>query len=433
LWNAPLTLMGIPIALVFIPTSQGSRPVKAVDLESSAEYFNAMMNFRCVFAVAVVSLVMPMGRGGAGAAEPSVGTTALASTPKVEKSIQERIWDLPKLYENSDNSVIQSLALIGRYHGQYWAVHADQGQADGWENRRFFLGATAELFHHFKVQAQIKVSEDFDPFYDGLYDAYVKWTPSESFSLTVGQVDYLYSGLERSLSSTKIVTFERSLLANQLMPGELVGAVAEGRQEKLSYRAGIFSGSIEDEFTHFDGGFGAVAGLGYDLPLFFQKGNLHLDYLYNNGNEANNAFKPYDHVVSLWHQGQVGRLGLGLDLTWGHGLDGRPDVFGVTLLPTYVIGKDVLCKGDAFQAVLRYQFGISDGDNGLQLQRRYEREVTSGSGDHYQAVYLGMNYLLYGDRFKLMTGAEYSVMRDAAGDGGGFDGVTYLAGVRLYF
>ena len=32
-----------------------------------------------------------------------------------------------------------------------------------------------------------------------------------------------------------------------------------------------------------------------------------------------------------------------------------------------------------------------------------------------------------------MTGAEYSVMHDAAQDGGAFAGWTYLAGVRVFF
>ena len=30
------------------------------------------------------------------------------------------------------------------------------------------------------------------------------------------------------------------------------------------------------------------------------EGSLHLDYLYNNGNSANNALEPYDHILSLW-------------------------------------------------------------------------------------------------------------------------------------
>lgn len=351
-----------------------------------------------------------------------------------EKEPLERVWEAFRLYDDKENSVLQEFSIVGRYHGQYSSVKADQGNADEWENRRIYLGAKAVLFHDFTVVGQIKISEDFDPFYEELYEAFVKWSPGEEFSLCVGRLDFLYAGLERSISSTKIVTFERGLLVNQLLPGEVVGAVAQGQVGDFSYRGGGFSGSIDQEFTTFAGGFGAVAGVGYKLPLFYDEGSLHLDYLYNNGNTSNDALKSYDHVISLWHQGQVGPFGLGLDLTWGHGLDARPAVFGVTLLPTYVLARNWVRQGDALQAVLRGQFAVSDGDDGLHLQSRYEQEVVPhGVGDRYEAVYAGINYLIFGDRLKLMAGAEYSVMHASAQPGGIFDGWTYLAGVRVYF
>ena len=123
-----------------------------------------------------------------------------------------------------------------------------------------------------------------------------------------------------------------------------------------------------------------------------------------------------------------------MDLTWGHGLETRPAVFGVTLLPTYVFARNVIRKGDALQAVLRYQFAVSDEDNGLQLQSRYEQEVVPGwLRERYHAVYAGINYLIFGDRFKLMTGAEYSVMKDSALGHDSFNGWTFFSGVRVYF
>src|SRR5215813_3493271 len=143
-----------------------------------------------------------------------------------EKSLYERVWERLRLYENESNDVIQAVSVIGRYHGQFNSVSADQGHTDGWENRRFFIGAEAELFHQLTLQVQIRASEDFDPFYDGLYQAFVEWYPSDAFTLSAGRVDYLFTGLERSVSSIRIVTFERGLLANQLLPGEVVGAVA---------------------------------------------------------------------------------------------------------------------------------------------------------------------------------------------------------------
>ena len=68
------------------------------------------------------------------------------------------------------------------------------------------------------------------------------------------------------------------------------------------------------------------------------------------------------------------------------------------------------------------------------MQPRYEQDVVPhGFGDRYQAVYAGINYLIFGDRFKLMNGVEYSVMKDSADDGGRFTGWTFFTGVRVYF
>ena len=360
--------------------------------------------------------------------------TATFSKRIEEQSVYERIWDTARLYKDDDNPVIQSFALIGRYQGQYWSVDANQGNASDWVNRRFYLGAEAVLFHDFTVQAQIKTTENLEPFYDTLYQAFVRWAPSEAFSLSVGRLDFQFTGLERSVPSRNIVTFERGLLANQLLPQEVVGAVGQGKSGDFFYQAGVFSGSIEDEFTHFEGGFGAVAGVGYKLPLFYDEGSLHLDYLYNNSNPANDALKPYDHILSLWHQGRSGPFGLGVDLTAGHGIEGKKPVLGVTVLPTYVLGKNLFLKDDALEAVFRYQYAVSDGDNGLKLKQRYEQEVVpSGSGKDYHAVYVGFNYLIYGDRFKLMNGLEYSVMKESAHGHDSFNGWTFFSGVRVYF
>ena len=59
------------------------------------------------------------------------------------------IWNAAKLYQNPDNPVIQSFSLIGRYQGQYWSVDADQGKADGWENRRATFGFQLSLDREF--------------------------------------------------------------------------------------------------------------------------------------------------------------------------------------------------------------------------------------------------------------------------------------------
>jgi len=219
-----------------------------------------------------------------------------------------------------------------------------------------------------------------------------------------------------------------------LTPGEAVGFHFETKFDALTVQTGVYSGSINEEFGNFDAGIAAGLGVGYSLPLFYDQGTLHLDFLYNDGSQDNNAFKPYRRVISFWHRGSKGAFGLGMDLTSGSGgFDGQADVLGFTLLPTYDLSNSLWIGGDKLQLALRYQYANSDGENGLILQKRYEQEVTTGFGDNYQAFYTGLNYLLYGDRLKLMVGVEYSKMEDSANDGGKFQGWTYLAGLRLYF
>jgi len=133
----------------------------------------------------------------------------------------QSIWNAATLYQNPDNPVIQSFSLVGRYHGQYWSVDADQGEADGWENRRMIFGFQSGIYSDFLVELQIKINDDFSPVYEELYTAFVKWTPGETdFSAYLGRVDYVFIGMERSTSSKKIATFERGLLVGQLTPGE---------------------------------------------------------------------------------------------------------------------------------------------------------------------------------------------------------------------
>jgi phosphate-selective porin OprO/OprP len=349
-------------------------------------------------------------------------------------SIYDRIWAVPVLYESADNPTLQSFSLIGRYHGQGWAVNAKQGNAQDWENRRMIFGFSSNWFQNFTLHAQMYLKSGPGSIYDGLYQAYIKWSaPDTDFSLSVGRLDYLFTGYERSLSSKKISTIERGLLVNQIMPAEVVGAHVQGGQGRFSYQAGLFSRSIEEEFDDFNSGSAAMAGVGYDAALFLEEGKLHLDYLHNSRKTEGNAFRPFRHIASLWHQGKSGRLGMVIDLTAARPLETDGYVWGLTLEPTWTLLDELLGNNDPLQLALRYQYASSSEDNGLHLQRRYEEKVTAGEGNKYQAFYAGLNYFLYSHKFKLMLAGEYAHMEDDANDGGDYRGWTWFGAVRLYF
>ena len=348
--------------------------------------------------------------------------------------IYDRVWAAPVLYENADNLKIQKFALIGRYHGQYWSVNTDEGSDSGWENRRMIAGFSSKWSGNFTLQAQMHLKSGSGSIYDGLYEAYIQWVnPDTGFSISAGRLDYLFTGYERSKSSKKINTIERGLLVNQIMPAEVIGAHMRGQRGRFSYHAGWFSRSIEEEFDDFDTGAASVIGAAYETPLFLENGKLQLDYLYNSRDTEGNAFRPYRHVVSLWHQGEKERLTLAMDLTMAIPLVTSGQVIGLTLEPGWRLLDQVFGKNDPLQLTMRYQYANSSEDNGLHLQKRYEGKVTGGEGDRYQALYAGLSYFLYDHKFKLMLGGEYARMKDAADDGGEYRGWTWLGAVRLYF
>lgn len=352
------------------------------------------------------------------------------------------LWETPHLYHSKDAPFLQKIKLVGRYHGQYWYADSEENSAQDWENRRMYVGFQARFLEHFTLEIQASLNDDFDPIYKGLYDAFIKWQDSEDkVAVSFGRLDYVYTGMERSTSSKKIKTMERALLVNQLMPGEVIGLYMNSKTGDFSYQTGLFSGSIKKEFTDFRGGFAALLGIGYNLPLFYESGSLHLDYLYNNANAKNNAFKAYENIISLWHKGEKGALAVGIDLTAASGIDDQSDVFGLTLLPSYDLAHNLLMGNDKLQLAMRYHYASSSDEYGLQFNKRYEQPVTSGKGDAYSAVYCGLNYFLYQHRLKLMGGIEYFTMADASNlDDEPFDtadrrvaGWIGSGGFRLYF
>ncbi len=377
----------------------------------------------------------------------TISPTSLLAGQENEQNVQnpaifETIWKSPKLYNNPSSPYVQQFNLVGRYHGQYWWANSEGNSARDWENRRMYVGVNAKLFNTIIMEVQINLNDDFDPAYKGLYDAFIKWQPSESnFAISAGRLDYVYTGMERSTSSKRIKTMERAILVNQIMPGEVIGVYINDTIGNFSYQTGLFSGSIKDEFTDFKGGYGALLGMQYNLALFYETGSLHLDYLYNNGNVNNNAFKPYKNIISLWYEGQKGAMSLGIDITAATGLAEQSDLFGFTLLPAFDLVHNLFIGNDKLQLSMRYHYATSADHHGLQFNKRYEQPVTSGTGDSYNSFYLGLNYYLYQQKLKFMAGIEYFLM-DGVSDmdseifdtpGKSVDGWVGSTGIRLYF
>jgi len=118
-----------------------------------------------------------------------------------------------------------------------------------------------------------------------------------------------------------------------------------------------------------------------------------------------------------------GNWGLRSDLSGAIGYGTQRDLIGLVLMPFYEISE-------ALQLVCRYSYIHSFGDNGIRFGR-YENRIDKDRGDQYDETFLGLNWLLYGHRFKLQTGFKYTWMNDSADDGGHYRGWGWTTGLRL--
>ena len=350
--------------------------------------------------------------------------------PEPEESVFDKIWGLATLYKNKDNPVIQELKLRGRYHGQYWSLDSQEGDNRAWENRRSRIGIDAKLFHQFELRLDVQSSDEFDPLYNGLVDAYIKWRPADYFNLTVGKQKPQIAYFDFVQSTNSQPTFERSQIFNQLRIDRALGAVIDGKAGNWSYQAGLYSNDIDLEFGQIGGGWSVTAGLGYDFKkaVDFDKAEFRIDWLHSEIDFDTTILNRYQDIgtATLWLKDGRWQFVAEAFLATGE----TPDVFGFYLLPTY----DLIPK--KLQAVGRYSFASGDGPDSVIAQSRYEREAPfltdGGRGETYHAGYLGLQYFIYGDRLKLMAGAEYAHM-DGGGDGGDLDSITVLTGIRVSF
>lgn len=358
-------------------------------------------------------------------------STVDGATRFVESSPLDQLWSLATLYKDDGNPFLQEFKLRGRYQGQYHWLDSDQGNDEGWEDRRSRFGFDAKLFEKkIELRADFQSSDGFDPLYNGLVDAFLKWKPSEDFTLTLGRQKVQIGAFDFLQPSTHYSTFERSQIFNQLKVDRASGAVAEGKLGKFTYQAGIYSNHIDLEFGQFDAGIAYGAGIGYDLKhaLHLEKADLRFDYLHSDIQAQSTVLNRYEHVFSstLWLK--EGRWSLATEAYAGSGHS--PDVLGFIVQPTY----DLVLK--KLQLVARYTFSTGDGADSLTAQSRYEREAPdltgSGKGDRYQAGYLGLQYFIHGEKLKLLAGVEYADLR-GGGNGGDYDGFTALTGIRFYF
>lgn len=339
------------------------------------------------------------------------------------ETLGEQWENLGRLYENEDNEFLQELWLLGRFHGQYHWSEGSAGEDEGYETRRFRLGAQAHLFQKMILHAQMVSGSDFEPFYNGFTELWAQWSFSPEVALTVGQQKHRFTH-DRNVSSRYISQLERSLLTNLFVADYTPAVTLQGRIDTVNYYTGIFSNAtgrdMGDAFTEFNSGYSFLAAAYYDLgkSLGTDTASLHFSFLHSEATDNATNLNHFDNGLSSALILTKNSTAIVTEVSAGLGsADGN--AVALNIQPSYFLT-------DTLQIAGRYQIAGSDGDEGLNPQRRYERPAGLPAGDFYQAAYLGLNYYIADHRLKLMNGIEYATM-------GGEDVWTASTMVRFFF
>ena len=334
--------------------------------------------------------------------------------------------DLGLIYKNNDNRIINEFWFLGRYHGQYHWSNGSNGNSDFYETRRARIGAQVRLFKHLSLHAQMISGPDFEPLYNGFTELWAAWQFNEALILTLGQQKHRFTH-DRNVSSRYLNYLERGELTNMFNADYTPAVTLSGRIGKWNYYTGIFSNATGTDmgkaFTDFDSGYSLLASATVDLADYAEQFHtdsalLNFCYLYSDANVNATNLNRFNDGLSTALILTKDSASLITEVTAGLGAEAGNAV-GLNLQPG-------LFLTDKLQIVGRYQLAGSDGQNGLQAQRRYERFVGMQTGDRYQAVCLGLNYYVLGHRLKIMGGVEYATI-------GGRDAWTSYIAVRTFW
>lgn len=364
------------------------------------------------------------------------------------------------IYKSSDNPLIQEIQIEGRIQYQYAHVDGENIAGADWDEdydevRRARLGLKAKFLQYFGLKYQVNLvsdkrpeGKDLDWGYDDIDEAYLSFnlgkalgdTGFDDLSLVYGRQKFVF-GTESHTSSTKLLTIERSALANKVYGSfRPTGLTLEGARGPLTFAGSIYSsttdGANNEEFNGWQDSTIFLLGLGYQAS---DELLLRMDYVYNAADPSggDDSVMNYAWALGLGAEYNAGIWGLNADAIYGDngGSDlhakatERGGFYGFQVTPYYwLIDKRL-------QLVGQYQYQGSDESEGVRINSRYGRRdgsfgINSGRGDSHHSLYGGLNYYLCNHSAKIQAGIEYQTMDAPGGD---FNTLTYLLGFRTYF
>jgi phosphate-selective porin OprO/OprP len=368
----------------------------------------------------------------AGDSEP--GKSMIEAKP--EKSLCERIWELPTIYKNDDSAFLNEFRFVGRAHFDEYMIDSDTARNwdQDWVVRRLRIGVKARLFQRLDAHVEVDFNPQSqfvgDPAYQRLTDAYLAWTFCDAAKLTVGKHGAKFT-LDGATSSNELITIDRNNVANNLWFSTeyIPGVSLSGKVQQWQYNVGVFTGGEADkEFGQFNAGTFELLSLGYDFGklLNVKKALLRADYVHNERDIDSSFTRPFENVGALVFQLDLGRWGVSSELAGGTGFAGQPDVWGATVMPWFNITKSI-------QVVARYNYLESDSPRGVRLAR-YDSFESGQRGDVYHEFYGGINYYVCGHRLKVQTGVSYVSLDDTTlRTNGEYHAWQWTTGLRISF
>lgn len=384
-----------------------------------------------------------IGLGLAAAASAHAGDLVIpaAETPVTTSSPAgdwcENLKTFGTLYSDKSNPYIQEFKIFGRLQYQWGTTDGDNLGNDfsgsGDELRRLRFGTQVKFLNGFKLKGNVNLEEGgFDDHklgYDGFDELYLSYSfgqvgAFDELELSYGRHKFNFSQ-EAHTSSKEIKTIERSNISNYFYnSARPTGMMMTLKRDDSSLTAGVLSSTDEDELA------GWNDGLAYYLSAEFKagSGDVIFDYVYNDVDVDDDDVIGYEWGFSAAYVTKMANWDLVINGLYGETYGGD-SIYGLVIMPSTFLIEDRL------EAVFRYQYAGSDGDN-VKINSRNVRNVASSdgfsvkSGDENHAFYAGLNYYLCDHNAKLMAGVEYEVLDGSDVD---LDATTLWTGFRMFF
>ena len=361
-----------------------------------------------------------------------------AATPQSNGDWCDWLQNKPGLlYKDAENPYLQSFQIEGRFQYQLGYLDGSDVNGDDFhetydEYRRFRLGVKTDFLQYFSAkfvvnlvndERNISGGGDLDWGYDSIDEALLSLDikkafgagPLDSLKLNYGRHKFVV-GQETRTSSTKLLTIERSAIANKVYGSyRPTGLSLDGAIDKWTFTGALYSsttdGTDNEEFSGWQDDVVYYASAGYQVN---DELKLGVDLVYNNADAVSeDSVIGYRWATSINAEYDAGPWGIIGDFIYGDNggsgmtgnADRRGDFWGLVVMPYYWILEDKL------QLVGQYQYGGADESRGVRVNSRYGRadhngNVNGGRGDAHHSFYAGLKYYLCGHNAKIQAGIE---------------------------